>query len=414
MDKDTLTLTKYLIPLSPTWLREQTQQLQLDRYVKKLDAATTAKVFIFAQLMQFKHYTDISRQVNQQKKLQEAVGLSSISTSQLSRRWRDLDYTFMERVYQHVVQQVTDRYGVAKAGQKLGQMQLIDATTMTLCLSKYPWATYSKHKGAVRLHLRFIQTAAGGYPDVAVLTNGNVAERKHLDDLEVYEAGALLVFDRGYVDYKRFDEYCTQAILFVTRLRCNADFKEIEIRQVPPDSEVLTDRIVWLGYQGTRYRMKHYVRIIECLDKDGNVMMLCTSDFKRSAEELRQIYRYRWKIEMFFKWIKQHFHVKQFYGTSRNAVFNQIYAALIAFCLGLLMQGHVHHKGKLLELVKQVRMSWSAPLWEMLRWLFAKPGRESKGRRKAIDVEQQYEAICRASETGELRQLEMLEYGMLL
>jgi transposase len=396
-----LTLSEYLTPLNHNFLSDLIQELDLDRYVKKLDTVAASKLLIYGQLMQVQTITDISLQLKNQKQLQKIVGLSSISTSQLSRKWRNLDHTFLEQVYRHVVRQVISKFGIAQANKKLGKVHLVDASTITLCLNLYRWATYSKHKSAVKLHVRFNHTADIGYPDEVLLTTGEVGDRSLMDDLVVLEPDALNVFDRAYVDYRKYDDYCEKSVRFVTRLRSSADFKVLETRKVNSEAGILRDDIIWLGYRGKKYRMKSHLRLIEGKDQEDKPLLICTNDFEMTADQIREIYRRRWKIEMFFKWIKQHLHVKSFYGTSPNAVYNQIYAALITFCLSLLMQANVHHRGTLWELVKQLKWSWDQLFHQFLKALFAPPGRTSRGRRRQIDVAKDFTEICRQFENEE-------------
>lgn len=412
MDKDTihLALMEYLNPLKQKFLQNLIHQHRLDRYVKKFNCLIATQLLTFAQLMQVQSYTDISLQLNTKKKLQQILGLSSISTAQLSRKWRDMDYAFLEQVYQHMVQCVISKYGLAKANKQLQCINLVDASTIILCLNRYRWAPYSKHKGAVKLHLRYIDTGETGYPDKVILTTGKVGDRKCMEELVVHEPDALNVFDRGYVDYRLFDQFCEKSIRFVTRLRHNADYKVMEERSIEPGSAVIQDAVIWLGHQGTRYVMKKHLRLIVCLDKDGAPMLLCTNDFDLSAEELGDIYRRRWQIELFFKWMKQHFHVKRCYGTSRNAVYNQILTALIAFCLGLLMKAKVQYKGTLLTLMKQVRLGWDESMERLLQLLFSPPKRTSKGRRRQRDTERIFVETYRQYVEGEADHLDTMEY----
>jgi hypothetical protein len=416
MDKDTtkITLTEYLNPLNHKFVSDYTQKHNLDRYVKKLDSLTTTKLFVFAQLMQIRSYTDLSLHLKQKKKLQEVTGLSSISTAQLSRKWRDMECSFLAKVFHHMVQQVVTRFGVAQTNKKMGLMNVVDASTISLCLSKYRWATLSKHKSGVKIHLRFVHLPEVSFPDKAIITEAKRNERMEMDSLIVEDPGVLNVFDRGYVDYYRFDSYCEKGVRFVTSLRYNANYQIEEERSVEPHSNILKDSTIWLGYRNTRYVMKHRLRLIECLDKEGKQFPILTNDFDRTAKELGDIYRNRWQIELFFKWIKQHLYLKSCYGTSRNAVHNQIYAALITFCLTLLMQAQVGHKGTLLELKKHLELSWGEGLKRFIQALFRPPDRRSAGRRKGIPVERIFEETLQQYEAGDIDHLDDMTMGPLV
>lgn len=414
MDKDNIhsTLTEYLVPLNHKLMLQQIQHLKLDKYVKKLDSVTTTQLFIFAQLMQIQSYTDISLKVKTSKKLQNIIDLDSISKSQLSRKFRDMDTTFLESVFADLVQKLFKRLGASKASSKLGNIHLIDASTISLCLSKYRWAEFRKTKAGIKLHLRFIYGTDGSYPDEVVLTPARPADKTQMDALVVEDPEAINIFDRGYVDYRKFDLYCAKSIRFITRLKSNADVHVMEEKTVDPESGILRDATVKLGNKYT-YLMEHPLRLIECLDSEGNTVMILTSEFNMSAEEIGDLYRNRWQIELFFKWIKQHLHVKKCYGTSRNAVYNQIRIALITFCLTLLMQKNITHQGPLLEVFKHLQLCWEETFASFLRALFRSPIRSSRGRRKT-DHDRIFEETLQQYEMDMTAHLDDLTYDPVI
>jgi len=164
-----------------------------------------------------------------------------------------------------------------------------------------------------------------------------------MDALVVEEDGALNVFDRAYVDYKKFDRYCENGTRFVTRLKKNALREVVEEIPVGPNTPIKRCQIVYLG-KPTSYKMKHKLRLIETEDSEGKSVVILTNDFELSPEEIGAIYRSRWQIELFFKWIKQHLKVKHFHGKSEQAVENQIFIALISYCLLKLMELQTGYK----------------------------------------------------------------------
>ncbi|WP_130613799.1 IS4 family transposase [Cohnella abietis] len=410
MDKNTTksVITEYLSPLNHNFLLASIQSRGLDRYVKKLHTFVALQLFVFAQLMQTPSYASLSLLLNTNRKLQKTVGLSSISTAQLSRKWRDLDHSFLAYVFSNIAGQATKKFGSAKTTQKLRALNLVDASTITMCLSKYRWATYSKKKAGVRLHLRFIHSDAASFPEKVVLTSGNVHERKYMGELVSADKEVLNIFDRGYVDYKKFDTYCNNGVRFVTRLRQSACMKVLEERAVASDANV-GDATVLLGSDVSAYKMKNPLRLITCFDEKGEQVLICTNDFELSVEEIADIYRNRWQIEIFFKWIKQHLHVKHFYGTSRNAVYNQIYAALIAYCLVLLTRDELHYRGTLWELTKSIRMCWHENLVHFVKLLFRPPKQKSGGRQKS-KAERLFKETQLQYESGECDHLDDLTY----
>src|SRR5699024_2016770 len=150
--------------------------------------------------------------------------------------------------------------------------------------------------------------------------------------------------------------------------------------------------------------MTHSLRLIKTKDSEGNVVILITNCFDMSAKEIGDLYRYRWKIETFFKWMKQHLKLKSFYGKSENAVYTQIWIALITYCLKVLLQLKFNHEGPLLELTRSLRNLLFKPLDTFIRSLFRKPTRKSKGRRKQ-DWETEFQWLVNQYERGEVEHL---------
>ncbi|MGI6648498.1 MAG: IS4 family transposase [Bacillota bacterium] len=210
-----------------------------------------------------------------------------------------------------------------------------------------------KLRPGVKLHLKLaFYPEVGVYPYTAIITTAKGNDRTQMDNLVVEESGdALYVFDRGYIDYEKFDSYCdnNNQIRFVSRLKSNAVKELILEQKILVDNEWALERIVRLGTPGVN-QMKHPLRLIETRDTQGNAVTIVTNDFELTAQEISDIYRNRWAIELFFKWVKQHLKVKKFYGNSENAVKNQIWLALISFCLMTLLQSKVKFSGELLSL----------------------------------------------------------------
>jgi Transposase DDE domain len=416
MNKNTtkLALMEYLKPFHHRSLTNFVQFNGLNRYVKKFDRLKAIKLFTFAQLMQIPSYTAISLTLSKKKKLQKALGLSSISISQLSRSWRDVDDSLLAYVFQHMKQAVVKQWGAAKAKQKLDGLHLIDASLIMLTLSRYRWATYSKHKSAIKLHLKYIDAKSGSYPDQVILTTGNCNDKTQMEPLLTKDPDVLNVFDRGYVDYRLFDTCCEENVRFVTRLRHNADYIVIQNRPVDAQSGVQGDAVIGLGYRNTRYKMKHPLRLVECLDLEGKPFRIFTNDFRMEAHEIAEIYRRRWQIELFFKWIKQHFYVKKCYGTSRNAVFNQIYTAMIAYCLLILTQKKAGFSGPLVQVLHHFKESWDGHWRSFQEGLFRPPKRSSRGRRKPLDAERLFLETVRQYIAGDTEYFDEIMYDPLI
>ena len=267
--------------------------------MKKMSTLQLIELMTNAQLTQAPALRDISNSLNNEDLSQE-MELDSIAASTISRRLRWLRTEVLQMLFKSLVTHFGRKNGFANIEKQLGHIYLIDSTTISLCLTKYPWAEFRKTKSGVKAHLRLRFSDDGSIPDKVVVTPAKRSDRTQMDQLVVDETGALNVFDRGYNDYKKFDDYCEKGILFVTRLKSNAIVNVIIDNPVDPDGVIDKDQIVRLG-EG-RNQMKHDLRLIETKDTEDNPIIILTDDFAISALEIGDIYRYRWQIELFFKW----------------------------------------------------------------------------------------------------------------
>ncbi len=362
-------------------LTKMADQLELDKYVKKLRTLPFAKLFIYAQLQKTSSLTDISFELKNNTVLQKELGIKTISTSQLSRKLRDIPPSIFHAVLQHLIQKIRQTFGIKEANKMLEKIHLIDSSTITLCLSQYPWAPKNRYTSGIKMHTRVVYHAGVTYPDQLIITPARPADQTQLDALIVNEPGTMHVFDRGYFDFGKFEEFCLKGIRFATRIKENTIISVVEEIPVPNDSSIKREAIVFLG------KMKHPLRLIETVDSEGKEIQIIVNDAKITAEEVSTLYRDRWQIELFFKWMKQHMVLKRMYGKSENAVHNQVYLAMITFCLTLLMKRKIQYKGSLLNLKKYLSAYILKRYIQFAKELFKPPGRTSRGR-KRYDHEQ--------------------------
>jgi len=250
-------------------------------------------------------------------------------------------------------------------------------------------------------------------PEDAVITPAKKADKTQMDDLVVEEENALNVYDRAYVDYKKADRYCKNNIRFVSRLKCNALVTVIEGRPVKPGTNIKKDQIVYLGKEGLN-KMKHPLRLVEVEDTEGNPVIIVTNDFNLEAEEISDIYCYRWQIELFFKWIKQHFRIKHFYGLGQQAVENQLLIALITYCLLMIIKSKTGYNGPLLTIKRILHTCLFEPFMELVKKLHKKRKPSSKGRQKPPDHETIYQETERQVIAGEVEHLNVLTYDPVI
>jgi len=207
----------------------------------------------------------------------------------------------------------------------------LDSTTIDLCLSLFPWAQFRKKMGAIKMHT--LLDLRGNIPTVIVVTHGKVHDVNMLDQISP-EPGAFYVVDRGYLDFARLHRISQTGAFFVIRAKQNFRFRRLYSRTVDKSTSVQCDQVVVPENFYARKGYPSKLRKIRYYDKDTNKrMVFLTNNFTLSARDIADMYRCRWQIELFFKWIKQHLRIKAFYGTSENAVKTQIWIAVSVYVL---------------------------------------------------------------------------------
>lgn len=242
-----------------------------------------------------------------------------------------------------------------------GKIYLLDATTIKLCLSVFPWAEYRKTKGAIKLH--FGLDADGYLPVFMDMTNGKTHDLEWARPLDIPK-GSCVVFDRGYTDYKWYGELDKRNITFVTRLKSNSGAYQFGNKRKPDTDDVLSDYKVKLpGHQFT-------FRLIEYRDPETEkVYQFLTNSRKLKASEVAALYKERWQIELFFKWIKQNLKVKTFLGTSENAVLTQLWIALCVYLLLCYFKFMAKYRGSISEILRllQLNLFEKRPFTDLLK-----------------------------------------------
>src|SRR3989339_186327 len=207
----------------------------------------------------------------------------------------------------------------------------LDSSTIDLCLALFPWAKFRKTKAAVKMHT--LLDLHGAIPTFISITDGKVHDVNILDYL-VLEAGSIYVMDRGYLDFLRLYHITLSLAFFVTRSKSNTSFQRIESRSIDKTTGLICDQTIILknyyaskDYPKELRRIKYYDKITE------KTLTFLTNNFLLPALTIAQLYKCRWQVELFFKWIKQHLRIKKFYGTSENAVKTQIWIAISVYVL---------------------------------------------------------------------------------
>lgn len=259
--------------------------------------------------------------------IRSTVSRSTLADANNKRSWR------IYAEFAHVlIEQARQLYANDSFGTELDQtVYALDSSTIDLCLSLFPWARFRKSKGAVKLHT--LMDLRGNIPVFIQITEGKVHDVKVLDEL-VPEAGSIYVMDRGYLDFARLYRLHQHQAVFVTRAKSNFNYKRLYSQPVDKSTGLRCDQIIRVaGY----YPMQDYpdtLRRIRYYDeKSSKRLTFLTNQFTLPALSIAELYRCRWQVELFFKWIKQHLRIKKFFGTSENAVKTQIWIAISVYVL---------------------------------------------------------------------------------
>jgi IS4 transposase len=287
----------------------------------------------FAQLTYRESLRDIQVCLRAAKQKTYHMGIrGKISRNTLAHANQTRDWRIYADFAQRLIKKARLLYANDSFGIELEQtIYALDATTIDLCLSLFPWAAFRKRKGAVRLHT--LLDLRGNIPTVAFITSGKVHEVNILDKLFI-EAGAIYIMDRGYLDYARLYKIHQSAAYFVTRAKSNFSFQRLYSQKIDKETGIKCDQVITLHIYYSKKDYPEQLRRIAYYDeKQNKKLVFLTNNFTLPALTITELYRKRWQIELFFKWIKQHLRIKAFYGTSENAVKTQIWIAISVYVL---------------------------------------------------------------------------------
>src|SRR5271166_5544482 len=245
---------------------------------------------------------------------------------------RERDWRIYHDLAQLLIRRARALYANEPIGLELDEtVYALDSTTIDLCLNLFPWARFRRAKAAVKLHT--LLDLRGSIPTFISISQGKQADVRVLDEL-VLEPGAFYVMDRGYVDFQRLYCFVLAAAFFVTRSKTNLQFNRLESRPVDSSTGVRSDQIIWLRHPSTIPHYPDKLRRIHYVDAEtGKSLVFLTNHFALPAPTIALLYKRRWKVELFFKWIKQHLRIKHFYGTTDNAVKTQIWISICVYVL---------------------------------------------------------------------------------
>ena len=323
-----------------------------NRRVRKLPAYEQFLVLAFAQLTWRESLRDIETCLASfgpklyHAGIRQPTARSTLADANESRDWR-----IFADFAQVLIRQAATLYADEPFHFELqAAAYALDSTTIDLCLSLFPWATFREHKAAIKLHT--LLTLQGNFPTVIIVSTGSVHDVNILDQL-VWDAGSFYIMDRGYLDFARWYRIHQCGAFFVTRAKQNFRCARRYSRPVDKTTGLRFDQTVVLtGIDAQRDYPVPMRRIGYRDPETGKVLVFLTNNFTVPALTITQLYRGRWQIELFFKWLKQHLRIKAFYGTSPNAVRVQIWTAIAVYLLVTILKKRLHLNASLYTILQ--------------------------------------------------------------
>jgi putative transposase len=309
---------------------------------------------------------DIEATLQSQSQHRYHLGSQLVSKSALGRANESLDYQFFEKPFQALYQRCTPK-APGHGFRFKHKLFSLDASLIGVSMKIFPWANYNRMKAAFKLHVGLDH--AGLIPAFAAVTRGQVSDMSQAHHLD-FPRGSVVVFDKGYSDYGWHKSLTDKGVFFVTRIRGNAKYRVLEHRNVPQGTGITSDQTIQFTSVRSSRKDLLPVRRIGYRDPETNRhYVFITNQRKWSAKTIADIYKQRWQVELFFKWIKQNLKIKAFLGTSENAVMTQI---LVALCLYLLLaylkfQSRIGKSLQQAIRLLQMNLFVRRPLLELLR-----------------------------------------------
>jgi hypothetical protein len=249
----------------------------------------------------------------------------------------------------------------------------LDSTTIDLCLSLFPWAPFRTAKAAIKLHT--LLDLRGSIPSFIFISDGKMHDVNILDQL-VLEPGAFYVMDRGYVDFERLGRLHDAGCFFVTRAKANLKAQRRYSHPVDRSTGIICDQTIVLTGFYSRQGYECPLRRIKFNDPaTGKTLIFLTNNFALSATDIARLYKYRWQVELFFKWIKQHLRIKAFFGTSENAVKTQIWIAVSVYVLVAIIKKRLNLSASLYQILQILSLTLfeKIPLDQLLNFKHSDP-----------------------------------------
>ena len=325
-----------------------------NRYVKYFTCWNQLLTLMFGQLSNRESLRDLILAVEAHRQKCYHLGLGKhVTRSNLAKANTNRDYRIFEE-YAYYLMGEARRKRATDIFKLDGNVYAFDSTTISLCLDVFWWAKFRKHKGGIKIHTLYdLETQI---PAFFHITTASVHDSKAMKEIPI-ESGAYYIFDRGYNNFKELYRIHRAESFFVVRAKTNLQYKCVRWKRRMPKG-ILTDAEIVLTVYGSQKGYPEHMRLVRFYDEEqGREFMFLTNAMELTALQVAELYKNRWQIELFFKWLKQHLKIKKFWGTTENAVRIQIYAAICAYCLVAIVQHDMKLERSTYEVLQILSMS---------------------------------------------------------
>jgi transposase len=330
------------------------ENLSGDRYCKHFTAWKQFLTCLYAQITGKDSLREIENALLANYRRLYHLGMEAVPKSTLSEAMNRRSPEMFQSLFEAILDRAL-RYAPKHKFRFKNPLHAIDSTTINLCLNLYDWAHYRKNKGAIKLHTEL--DLSGNLPCFVLMSNGKMADIRAARENISIVPDSIYTFDKGYYDLKWFQHISNSDAFFVTRIKDNAKIEFLGQHRKPNKRlGILRDESVWFTEYQSIQKYPGELRLVEFRDEEtGKTYRFITNHFELAAATIAEIYKQRWQIELFFKWIKQNLRIKSFLGTSENAVMTQIWVALIHYLLVAYIKFLHGFKLSMTELTNRIR-----------------------------------------------------------
>ena len=354
MNKDKYVFAQLVEFLDCFKFRRIVAKYQGDRYIKSFSCWNQLLVMMFGQLSNREGLRDliVALEAHWRKLYHLGMG-KSVTRSNLAKANEQRDYRIFEDFAYHLVAEAR-----SKSTEKIfgfdGHVYAFDSTTIDLCLEVFEWAKFRKHKGGIKIHTLYDIEAQ--VPAFFHITTASTNDIKAMSEIP-YEKGAYYIFDRGYNDFSNLFKIEQIEATFVVRAKKNLKFEQTSWKRRLPKNVLSDSTIEFTVYKSSKDYPIPLRRVVYYDEEHGRTFVFLTNNFVLPAPIIAELYRNRWSVELFFKWLKQHLKIKKFWGTSENAVRIQIYCAIITYCLVVIVKHDMKLERSVYEILQIVGIS---------------------------------------------------------